>query len=458
MKNGWRLLKVMLFAAAMPVLLFTLFQSSLADAPTRPGGGSLPSFGYVGASSNDTVAVFTIPTHTLTTTFSLLPEADYPYDAAMTRDSNEVWFAGSTGDGVVVVSTINNGIVERFTTPPLGEYLVGISFSEHGDTAFVSPRDNAAGTDKIILVDTATYSITGHIPVPSQYLGPGKSTVNHCTGELYVVNWYDDHLFIIDPVAQTVLHDLMMGTNMWDAVMNPEASLLYITDRGVNVDGVHVFNPATLTISTTITVGDDPWSIDITPDGRHIFVTNEDSHNVSVIDTSTHTVISTIPLAADADPRDVDISADGMYAYVTSGQIAGNDMVYVIDVATLQLLSSIDIFPASDPNVIAVAPPFASLDPITSFSSNSPVPLGTPVQFADTTVNNPTGWAWDFGDGLGNSTEQNPVYNYANPGTYTVTLVTNNACGTDTFVDTVTVGTVTPPNVDVYLPVLLKED
>ena len=444
--------QVLLFAAAMPLLLLTLIQSGLADASTRQGGSSLPPFGYVGASSNDTVAVFTIPTHTLTTTFSLLPEADYPYDVIMNRDGNEVWFAGATGDGVIVINTFNNGIVDRFTTPPLGEYLVGISFSEHGETAFVSPRDNATGADKIILVDTATYSITGHIPVPSQYLGPGKSTVNHCTGELYVVNWYDDHLFIIDPVAQTVLQDVTMGTSMWDAVMNPTATLLYITDRGV--DGVRVFNPATLTISTTIPVGDDPWGIDITPDGRRIFVTNEDSHNVSVIDPATNSVITTIPLAADADPRDVDISADGVYAYVTSGQIAGNDVVYVIDVATLQLLPSIDIFPASDPNVITVAPPFASLDPIANFTSNSPVLIGTPIQFTDTTLNNPTGWVWDFGDGLGNSTAPNPTYNYANPGTYTVTLTTTNLCGQDTFVDTVTVG-ITPPNL--YLPLLFRD-
>ncbi|MBK9055696.1 MAG: YncE family protein [Chloroflexi bacterium] len=169
-------------------------------------------------------------------------------------------------------------------------------------------------------------------------------TVNHCTGELYVVNWYDDRFFVIDPTTQTVLHDLSIGTSMWDVVMDPTASLLYITDRGV--DGVRVFNPATLVVSTTIPVGDDPWGIDITPDGRLIFVTNEDSHNVSVIDTATNSVILTIPLAADADPRDVDISADGAYAYVTSGAIAGNDVVYVIDVATLQLLPSIDVFPA----------------------------------------------------------------------------------------------------------------
>ncbi len=456
MKRVRQKVQILGFAAAFPLLLLILIQSGLADAASRQGGNTLPPFGYMGAASNDSLAIFTVPTHTLSTTFSLLPEGDYPYDATMTRDGHEVWVTGAIGDGVLVISTTSNTIVERFTTSPYGEYPVDVAFSEHGETAFISPRDNTTGADKIILVDTASYSITSSIPITSYYLGPGKMTVNHCTGELYVVNWYDDRFFVIDPTTQTVLHDLSIGTSMWDVVMDPTASLLYITDRGV--DGVRVFNPATLVVSTTIPVGDDPWGIDITPDGRHIFVTNEDSHNVSVIDTATNSVILTIPLAADADPRDVDISADGAYAYVTSGAIAGNDVVYVIDVATLQLLPSIDVSPASDPNVIAVAPPFASLDPIASFTSNSPVPPGTPIQFTDTTLNNPTSWVWDFGDGLGNSTQQNPAYNYANPGTYTVTLVTTNACGTDTFVDTVTVGTVTPPDIEVYLPILIKED
>jgi PKD repeat protein len=42
-----------------------------------------------------------------------------------------------------------------------------------------------------------------------------------------------------------------------------------------------------------------------------------------------------------------------------------------------------------------------------------------------------TGWIWDFGDG-GSSTLENPVYTYAVGGTYAVTLIVTNACGSDT--------------------------
>jgi PKD repeat protein len=56
------------------------------------------------------------------------------------------------------------------------------------------------------------------------------------------------------------------------------------------------------------------------------------------------------------------------------------------------------------------------------------------VQFTDLSTFNPDSWGWDF-DGNGNidSNERNPVYNYENPGIYTVILkTTNNTYGNST--------------------------
>ncbi|MBL7726202.1 MAG: PKD domain-containing protein, partial [Dinghuibacter sp.] len=57
------------------------------------------------------------------------------------------------------------------------------------------------------------------------------------------------------------------------------------------------------------------------------------------------------------------------------------------------------------------------------------------VQFTDQSTNGPTGWLWDFGNGV-TSTLQNPVATYFNPGTYTVTLTASNASGSNTTVQT----------------------
>ncbi len=53
------------------------------------------------------------------------------------------------------------------------------------------------------------------------------------------------------------------------------------------------------------------------------------------------------------------------------------------------------------------------------------------VDFTDLSTGNPTTWSWDFGDGVGTSTERNPSYTYNNVGTYTVTLTATNAYGSD---------------------------
>jgi PKD repeat protein len=56
------------------------------------------------------------------------------------------------------------------------------------------------------------------------------------------------------------------------------------------------------------------------------------------------------------------------------------------------------------------------------------------VTFTDASTNNPTSWAWEFGDGS-TSIEQNPVHTYS-AGTYTVNLTVNNADGSDKMVKT----------------------
>lgn len=62
------------------------------------------------------------------------------------------------------------------------------------------------------------------------------------------------------------------------------------------------------------------------------------------------------------------------------------------------------------------------------------------VRFTDRTKGTPTAWQWDFGDG-NTSTEQNPVYIYATPGTYTPMLTAFNSGGSSAYTSFVWVRT-----------------
>ncbi|MEZ4940770.1 MAG: PKD domain-containing protein [Saprospiraceae bacterium] len=60
------------------------------------------------------------------------------------------------------------------------------------------------------------------------------------------------------------------------------------------------------------------------------------------------------------------------------------------------------------------------------------------------TATNAFSYSWDFGDGIGTSSEQNPVYTYSEAGIYVVTLFVENDCGTST--KSVTINTVPTAN------------
>ena len=93
--------------------------------------------------------------------------------------------------------------------------------------------------------------------------------------------------------------------------------------------------------------------------------------------------------------------------------------------------------PATAQQQVVIEPP-TQVPPTETPLPQLPVPAFQIAAVEGNTVtvqNNSTGeaitaYAWDFGDGVGTSTEQNPQpYTYANPGTYTISLTVANAAG-----------------------------
>jgi PKD repeat protein len=73
------------------------------------------------------------------------------------------------------------------------------------------------------------------------------------------------------------------------------------------------------------------------------------------------------------------------------------------------------------------------------------------VQFSDQS-SGATAWAWDFGDGSGQSNLQNPSYVYSVIGSYTVTLTATNSFGSNSTTRTVNVTTRPPYDPAQFMP------
>lgn len=78
-----------------------------------------------------------------------------------------------------------------------------------------------------------------------------------------------------------------------------------------------------------------------------------------------------------------------------------------------------------------------------NFGYQTNIDQPTDVFFKDSSTFSPTEWFWDFGDGKGTSTSQNPEYLYQAVGIYQVCLIAKNIAGADTICKTVIADTTT---------------
>jgi PKD repeat protein len=105
------------------------------------------------------------------------------------------------------------------------------------------------------------------------------------------------------------------------------------------------------------------------------------------------------------------MEVDPVYTYAEAG-------TYTICLTATSICGSTEVCETVTVQCLAPASAFG-------FQTN-----GLAVAFSDGSVNGPTAWLWDFGDGT-TSVAQNPQHDYAAPGTYTVCLTTTNSCGED---------------------------
>ena len=115
------------------------------------------------------------------------------------------------------------------------------------------------------------------------------------------------------------------------------------------------------------------------------------------------------------------VTGDGTYTFVLKGNVNGDDRWFNSSEST-----NIPVLRITHTNAPAPTADFVVLEQWLQAPPYN-------AEFTDLSVDSPTSWQWNFGDG-GVSTQQNPTYEYTVNGLYTVTLIATNGAGSDTLI------------------------
>lgn len=301
--------------------------------------------------------------------------------AVATADGKQLYVSNSALDGVNVIDTSTNEIIDliRVGINPVGPMLL----SPDGKTVWVMSEE------AVSVIDTANRKLVGRIPVNDGVSGGMTFAPVGNSWRAYVSSPKDNAIIAIDGEKYAVLTRIPLAKSPWRGVVysklsqkvyvatpgNQDLSVIDVnTDkavkriplprRGLNniaitKDGKYLFldsrysrgqgdSQVVVDASTDSLVAiidlrlagtsspENPSRLALTPDSRLGFSIHKTSPNVSVIDVAALKVLKIIelrPLSKKVLYRcSVTVSPDGSTAYVTS---AVEETITVIDVPTL---------------------------------------------------------------------------------------------------------------------------
>ena len=184
-----------------------------------------------------------------------------------------------------------------------------MAFSPDGTRAYVT---NEGVSSTVSVINTATNTVTGTIPVGDGPVGVAFSPVTGAT-RAYVANYHANTVSVINTATNTVINTVNVGTHPVGLAVSPgTGTRAYVTNRVANTVSVINTEPGTPGYNTAIRdpirVGRDPMMVAVGPDGT-VYVANQSENFVSIIDTSGPTpmvksiAVGLVPDGAAINPR-----------------------------------------------------------------------------------------------------------------------------------------------------------
>ena len=141
---------------------------------------------------------------------------------------------------------------------------------------------------------------------------PWGVAVNPSTNTVYVTNFYDNTVSVIDGSNNTVTSTVSVGGYPGGVAVNPSTNTVYVTNSDDNT--VSVIDGSNNTVTATVSVGSTPYGVAVNPSTNTVYVANNNDNTVSVIDGSTNAVTATVTVGNSPSAVAVNPSTNTVYA------------------------------------------------------------------------------------------------------------------------------------------------
>jgi YVTN family beta-propeller protein len=227
-----------------------------------------------------------------------------PVGVALNPTTDRIYvanFSWGSGSVSVIDATTNTEIdtdgnpVNGITRIPVGArpHLVAVNtitnriYVANWGNDDVSVIDGASNTE----IDTDGNPANGitRIPVGSR---PNGADANPTTNRVYIGNAASQDVSVIDGATNTEIDTdgnpangitrIPVGSNVLGVAANPATNRIYVANPLSN--NISVIDGATNAVTATATVGSYPYAVTVNPTTNRIYVTNRDDNTVSVIE------------------------------------------------------------------------------------------------------------------------------------------------------------------------------
>jgi YVTN family beta-propeller protein len=279
-------------------------------------------YGFVTSGGDNSVAVVDLGEDVLV---GRIPLGGEPVGSALGADGRYLWVTCTEDDSVTLIDTTTGAT----NTLPVGHLPTGVAVVPAGNVAFVANT----GSNTVSAVFGA-----GSLEIP---VGDTPLGVAFGGTRAYVGNFGDGTLSVIDLAGGgTVVATLPVGDFPVGLALDQAAGRLYVSN--FLDDTVTVVDTVALAVTATIPVTGHPRGLALDPAAGRLYVAGFENAEVQAIDTASDQVVLSAP-SGGTNPVDLALGPGSERLYVVHFQTGKS--VTVLDAATLAPLTAVEVPP-----------------------------------------------------------------------------------------------------------------